>query len=224
MGKHRFFKYLFCLSIILLLSGCSIVYINKQSIDEIVDSILKTDTKLKTVSLEGYSYYLPQGVNLKSSRNLNSVLYYNHSKMYLYVDLVSYYHKVENTYVENSAYYSRKIDINDKSGYLEINQLDEKYFIEYVYNYSKLEAYVKKEDINKTVTVMSYILNSIKFNDSILNSIVGEGSINYNEETFNIFKSNGNDTNNFLDIIEQYDDGRMNSKDEDILDLDENLE
>lgn len=224
MGKHRFFKYLFCLSIILLLSGCSIVYINKQSIDEIVDSILKTDTKLKTVSLEGYSYYLPQGVNLKSSRNLNSVLYYNHNKMYLYVDLVSYYHKVENTYVENSAYYSRKIDINDKSGYLEINQLDEKYFIEYVYNYSKLEAYVKKEDINKTVTVMSYILNSIKFNDSILNSIVGEGSINYNEETFNIFKSNGNDTNNFLDIIEQYDDGRMNSKDEDILDLDENLE
>ena len=224
MGKHRFFKYLFCLSIILLLSGCSIVYINKQSIDEIVDSILKTDTKLKTVSLEGYSYYLPQGVNLKSSRNLNSVLYYNHNKMYLYVDLVSYYHKVENTYVENSVYYSRKIDINDKSGYLEINQLDEKYFIEYVYNYSKLEAYVKKEDINKTVTVMSYILNSIKFNDSILNSIVGEGSINYNEETFNIFKSNGNDTNNFLDIIEQYDDGRMNSKDEDILDLDENLE
>lgn len=224
MGKHRFFKYLFCLSIILLLSGCSIVYINKQSIDEIIDTILKEDSKLKTVSLEGYSYYLPQGVNLKSSRNLNSVLYYNHSKMYLYVDLVSYYHKVENTYVENSAYYSRKIDINDKSGYLEINQLDEKYFIEYVYNYSKLEAYVKKEDINKTVTVMSYILNSIKFNDSILNSIVGEGSINYNEETFNIFKSNGNDTNNFLDIIEQYDDGRMNSKDEDILDLDENLE
>ena len=40
MKKHRFFKCLFCLSIILLLSGCSVVYINKQSIDEIVDEIL----------------------------------------------------------------------------------------------------------------------------------------------------------------------------------------
>ena len=39
MGKHRFFKYLFCLLIILLLSGCSIVYINKQSIDEIINTI-----------------------------------------------------------------------------------------------------------------------------------------------------------------------------------------
>lgn len=224
MGKHRFFKYLFCLAIILLLSGCSVVYINKQSIDEIVDSILSSETKLKTVSLEGYSYYLPHGVNLKSSRNLNSVLYYNHNKMYLYVDLVSYYHKVENTYIENSAYYSKKIDINGKSGYLEITEMENQYFIEFMYNYSKIEAYVKKEDINKNITVMAYILNSIKFNDSILNSIVGEGSINYNEETFNIFKSNGNDGSNFLDIIEQYDDGRMNSKDEDVLDLEEDVE
>ena len=224
MRKHQFFKCLFCLLIILLLSGCSVVYINQQSIDEIVDSILKEDTNLRTVALEGYSYYLPQGVNLKSSRNLNSVLYYNHNKMYLYVDLVSYYYKIDNTYTENSAYYSKKIDINGKSGYLEINQLDNDYFIEFMYNYCKIEAYAKKDDINKTVTVMSYILNSIKFNDSILNSIVGEGSINYNEETFNIFKSNGNDTSNFLDIIEQYDDGRMNSKDEDILDLDEDVE
>lgn len=224
MGKHRFFKYLFCLLIILLLSGCSVVYINRQSIDEIIDTILSSETKLKTVSLEGYSYYLPQGVNLKSSRNLNSVLYYNHNKMYLYVDLVAYYHKVENTYVENSAYYSKKIDINGKSGYLEITELDNQYFIEFMYNYSKIEAYVKKEDINKNITVMAYILNSVKFNDSILNSIVGEGSINYNEEAFNIFKSNGNDGSNFLDIIEQYDDGRMNSKDEDILDLEEDVE
>ena len=223
MGK-QLLKYLFCLSIILLLSGCSIVYINKQSVDEIVNSILSKNTKLKSFALEGYSYYLPQGVNLKSSRNLNSVLYYNHNKMYLYVDLVSYYHKVENTYIENNSYYSKKLDINGKSGYLEINQLENDYFIEFMYNYSKIEAYVKKDDINKTVTVMAYILNSIKFNDSILNSLVGEGSINYNEETFNIFKSSGNDTGDFLDVIRQYDDGRMNSKDEDVLDIDEDLE
>jgi len=224
MKKHRFLKHIFCLSIILLLSGCSVVYINKQSIDEIIDTILSEDTNLKTVSLEGYSYYLPQGVNLKSSRNSNSILYYNHNKMYLYVDLISYYHQIQDTYEENDAYYSRKIELNGKYGYLEITQLENQYFIEFMYNYSKIEAYVSKNDINKTVTVMAYILNSIKFNDSILESLIGEGTLNYNEETFNIFKSNGNDTSDFLDIIEQYDDGRMNSKDEDTLDIDENLE
>ena len=61
-------KKLLCLScMILLLSGCSIVYVDKQPIDEIVDSVITEKTNLKSVSLEGYSYYLPQGVHL--SRN-----------------------------------------------------------------------------------------------------------------------------------------------------------
>ena len=71
--KLRYIKHtILFAAIILLLSGCSIVYINRQSIDEIVYDILKEDTKLKTVSLEGYSYYLPQGVNLKNNSFLNS--------------------------------------------------------------------------------------------------------------------------------------------------------
>ena len=216
---------LLCMSfIILLLSGCSLVYINKQSMDDII-SILGNDTKLKSISIEGYSYYLPQGVNLKESRALNSVLYYNSSKMYLYVDLVSYYHKIENTYkVSNSSFYSKKIDINGKSGYLEINELEDKYFIAFMYNYSKIEGYVKKDDLNKTLTQMAYILNSIKFNDAVLASLIGEDKINYNGETFNIFKANGNEGTNYLDVIDQYDTNRKNSKDEDVLELNENIE
>ena len=87
-------KLLFLSCMILLLSGCSIVYVDKQSIDEIIDSILIDDTNLKSVSLEGYSYFLPQGVSLSRNDAGNSMLYYNHKKMYLYVDLISYYHKV----------------------------------------------------------------------------------------------------------------------------------
>ena len=226
MVKPKFFEYIFCMIfIILLLSGCSIVYINSQSIDEIINNTLSSNSKLKTVSLEGYSYYLPQGVSLKSSRGLNSTLYYNHNKMYLYVDLVSYFHKVENDYVKvEDVYYSSEININDKKGYIEITKLEDEYFIEFMYNYSKLEAYVEESNINKTVTVMGYILNSVKFSDSVIDSLVGTGAINYNEETFNIFKSNGNDGGTFLDVVEQNDDGRMNSKDEDILEIEENLE
>lgn len=215
---------LFIISIILLLSGCSVVNINKQTIDETIVSVLKDDISLKTVSLDGYSYYLPQGVNLKVSKNLNSVLYYNHNKMYMYVDLISYYHKVENKYnTVDTAFYSKKIDINDKSGYIEITEIsDNKYFIEFMFNYSKIETYSNKKNINKTLTVMAYILNSVKYHDSLLDSLIGEGSIKYTEEQFDIFKSNGNDTS-LLEYSEQFDDGRKNSKDEDILILDENV-
>ena len=210
--------------IILLVSGCSIVNINEQSIDKIVSDILVDDTNLKTISLEGYSYYLPQGVSLKSNNFMNSILYYNHKKMYLYVDLISYYYKVENSYKTNDNYYSQKIDINNKTGYLEITELDNEYFVEFMYNYSKLEAYVKKENLKQTITVMAYILNSIKYQDSVIDSLIGEGTLNYKEEQFNIYKSNGNDEQDFLDIAEQYDDGRKNSKEEDILDIDKNVE
>lgn len=226
MVKLKFLKHIFCLIfIILLLSGCSVVYINNQTIDEIIDTTLGKSSNLKTASLKGYSYYLPQGVSLKSSKGLNSVLYYNHNKMYLYVDLVSYFNKVEDNYNSvDTAYYSKEIDVDNKKGYLEITQVDNNYFIEFMYNYSKIEAYAEKDDINKTITIMGYILNSIKYSDSVVDSLVGTGAINYDEENFNIFKSSGNDGGTFLDVIEQNDDGRMNSKDEDVLDIEENLE
>ena len=218
-------KKLLCLSaMILLLSGCSVVYINEQSIDEIVSSIISEETNLKSVSLEGYSYFLPQGVSLNRSENENSVLYYNHKKMYLYVDLISYYHKVDSNYVKNyDAYYSLPINNNGKKGYLEITQISTNYFIEFMYHYSKIEAYVSEQDINKTITVMAYILNSVDFNDSVIESLVGDNLLNYSEEQFNIFKPNG-EQSDYLDFIEQYDDGRSDSKDEDVLELEGNVE
>lgn len=209
---------------ILLLSGCSIVYIDKQSLDEIIDDVLVADSNLKSVSLEGYSYYLPQGVSLSRNDAGNSVLSYNRKKMYLYVDLISYYHKVNSDYTENkNFYYSKAIDKNGYKGYLVISEVSDNYFIEFMYRYGKMEAYVSKEDLNKTVTVMAYILNSLKYNDAILDSVIGENSLNYSEEIFNIFKPNGEESD-FLDYVEIYDDGRTDSKNEDVLELEGNIE
>ena len=179
---------------------------------------------LKNVSLKGYSYYLPQGVSLKSSNNGNSKLYYNRKKMYLYVDLISYYHKVDYKYEKvNNAYYSKSINKNGYKGYLVITEINNKYFIEFMYKYSKIEAYINKNDLNETITKMAYILNSINFNDNVIESLVGNNSLNYKEEQYDIFKPNGEESN-FLDIIKQYDDGRSESKDEDTLELDTNIE
>lgn len=218
-------KKILCLSfLILLLSGCSIVYIDRQTIDEIIDTILVDNVNLKNVSHRGYSYYLPQGVSLNNTNNDNSILYYNHKKMYLYVDLISYYHHIDYKYEKlNNVYYQKSINKNGYKGYLVITDINDKYFIEFMYKYSKIEAYVNKNDVNKTITQMAYILNSISFNDSVIESLVGENALNYREEQFDIFKPNGEESN-FLDFVEQYDDGRSESKDEDILDLETDME
>lgn len=217
-------KLMFLSCMILLLSGCSMVYVEKQSYQEIVSSIITGNTNLKSVSLEGYSYFLPQKVSLNRCDQRNSILYYNHKKMYLYVDLISYYHKVDSNYEYNkNSYFSMPIDIAGYKGYLEINKVSNRYFVEFMYHYSKIEAYIDEDDLKDTVTVMAYILNSIQINDSVLESLVGNNSLNYSEEQFNIFQPNG-EQSDLLDYLEQYDDGRINSKNEDILDLDKNLE
>lgn len=207
-------------TILLFLSGCSVVNINKQSIDEVVGSILSTETDLRTVSMDGYSYFLPQGVSLKTNIKENSILFYNHKKMFLYVDMVSYYNKVQNDFVsDDSVYYSKSLNYKDKFGYLHITEHDTKYFVEFMYNYSKIEAYVEKEELNKTLSVMAYILNSVDYNDILLDSMIGPDSYNSTEEQFNIFRPNSNDST-YLDYIEKYDKGRTTGKDEDTLELD----
>ena len=212
-------KILVILSLAFLVSGCSMVTIEEQSFDEILHSVIQENFQLENVSLEGYSYYLPKGVLLKRSNSLNSELYYNHRKMYLYVDVYSYYHKVDFTYEVNpDSYYSQAIDLYGKKGYLEITQISTNYFVEFMYNYAKIEAYVDEDDLKKTVTQMAYILNSVDFKDAILDTLVGENELDYNEENFNIFKPT-REEGDFLDYEEQYDNGEDQIIDEDNIDL-----
>ena len=181
-------------SLILLFSGCSVVHINEQSYEEIVNDVLKEDFNIKNVSFSGYSYYLPKGVLLKKNHSLNSVLYYNHKKMYLYVDLLSYYHKVKNDYeTSKDNYYSLKIDQNGKQGYLEITQI-------------------------------AYILNSIRYQDTVLSTLIGDNSLDYNEENFNIFKAT-REEGSFLDYEEQdRSQGDEKIKDENKLEIEDKVE
>lgn len=212
-------KILMILSLAFLVSGCSMVMIEEQSFDEILHSVIQENFQLENVSLEGYSYYLPKGVLLKRSSSLNSELYYNHRKMYLYVDVYSYYHKVDFTYEVNpDSYYSQAIDLYGKKGYLEITQISTNYFVEFMYNYAKIEAYVDEDDLKKTVTQMAYILNSVDFKDTILDTLIGENELDYNEENFNIFKPT-REEGDFLDYEEQYDNGEDQIIDEDNIDL-----
>ena len=53
---------LLAIVMILLLTGCTVVRINTDSIDTIVDVLLSKDNNLYNRVGRGYKYYIPRGV------------------------------------------------------------------------------------------------------------------------------------------------------------------
>lgn len=218
-------KRLFVLIVIfgLFLTGCSVTNLNGKNIDDIVNTILVKKSKLKNTNFDGYSYYSPRGLYFINKNDYNSILRDNNNNYYyMYTDVVSYYHKIEKTYKENAdAYYSKTIKNKDKFGYIEINKEDTYYFIELMYNYTKIEAYVKEKNLDDALTNICTILSSVKYNDKVLATTVGENELSYKEETFNIFKTKKKATD-FLDYVKEYDNVSKDKKDEDNLKIEEN--
>jgi len=196
-------KIILFLFIILFVTGCSIQRIDMNDKDIIVDTILSKDIKLYNRISKGYKYYLPKGVKILNYNEYNEKLFSNNNIYYLYVDIVSYYYKTDFNYSKNiNSYYYR--DLN-KKGYIDIiKSSDDKYFISYMYNYAKMESIVSYEQINDTIKDMTYILSSIKYNNLIIDSFIGENILNYSEEKYKIEKPKENDQT-FLDYVNTYD-------------------
>lgn len=214
------------LGILLFVSGCSVISIDDNSIDGIVSSVLSYESDLANQSLQGYKYYLPKGVRQITQTSTNTVLLDQKNYYYLYVDTVAYYHHTEEEYQErDDRYYSRSLDYNGNMGYLEINVVNDKYFIEMMYHYAKIEAYVTKEDLTVALTNICTILSSIRYNDSVLATLVGDNVLNYKEESFDIFKPK-REEGNFLDYVEQfgtYQDIDNEIPDEDTIEIEEEI-
>ena len=109
------------LLLILILTGCSVVRIDTNSLDNIVDVVLSKNNTLYNKDGQGYKYYIPNGVTHIDTDDLSHTLYYKGEYLYLYVDIVSYYYKNKIEYKKNDyAYFSKKINRNDKTGYVEV--------------------------------------------------------------------------------------------------------
>ena len=107
--------------------------------------------------------------------------------------------------LNKESHYSKRLNYNNKTGYIQIDKTASKYFVQFVYNYAKMEAYVEEKDLASVVDNMCYILRSIKFHDSILESLVGENILNYKEENFTLFKADSS-KESFLDVVSKYED------------------
>ena len=201
-------KVILLLLLLILVTGCSVKQLANDSINTNLDTILSKKSKYTNKNAVGYQYYIPNGVITLEVNEFNQTLYSNGNKYYLYADVVSYYHKKKKQYkVNESAYLSRTLEYRKKDGYLEINEDSGKYYIEMMFNYAKMEAYVKKSEINDTVINMSYILSSIKYNDDIIETLLGKSKYKLSEdETYNIFNTKKEvKSSKFLDYVNEYD-------------------
>ena len=190
--------------VILLTTGCTFKKLDSYDFPKNMNYLLSKKNKLYNVYYDGYKYYLPKGVTFINKDDYNALLkdQYN-NKYYLYVDLISYYHEVENSYdINNESYYSKKLDINKKNGYIQIDEYDGKYFIQFVYNYVKIESYVDKVNLSRSINNMCYILRSFKFNDSVIESLIGEQALDYKEIEYSLFKADSS-KESYLDVVER---------------------
>ncbi len=210
-------KVILLITITFFLTGC--VNINNSSYEEIINYALNNENiKLKSKSTNGYSYYLPRGLKLIENTKNNVIFKNDKYRLYMYVDIISYYNKRKETYKENNqSLFSKSIEKNEKFGYLEINlQEDNEYLVEIMYNYAKIEVIVDECDLKDMVSKALAILSTISYNDKILENMIGEDILNYSEVEFNIFETVKNDSN----IIE-YDENSGNSENnEDVPDTD----
>ena len=187
----------------IFLVGCT--PIQEMTLLEIIDVGTNRTVEVYNKYRKGYKYNLPKGLDVVDNSEYNEVIESRDYVYYLYVDAVSYYNKVIEKYEENSkAYVSMQINYQDKYGYLEINQLDEeKYFIEIMYNYAKIEVIVYEHDIKKSVTYAMSVLASVSYNDNVIKSYLANSVLDSVEESFDIFEIVGSD--NYLEFTQDVD-------------------
>lgn len=204
MGIKRIIIIISCL---LIFTGCSIDNISNDDINENVDIILSNKIKFSNKDAIGYQFYLPSHMNVKKVNDYNQEITSNGVLYYLYADVVSYYYKVDNNYkIDKKAYISKKLKYNNKTGYLEVNKDGDKYFVEMMFNYAKMEALTSKYDLVDCISNMSYVLSSVKYNKKVLETLVGSKKYDLSEnETYDIFKSKKKSDGNFLDYVNEYD-------------------
>ncbi len=196
-------KIIIFIIIVFGLTGC--VNIKKDDISSLVDKIVSSKIRLSNEYRTGYKYYLPTNMNVTYSGLMNETINDGKYNYYLYVDLVSFFNSEKASYVKHeNSFFSKEITFDNKTGYLEIFTKNNKYLIEIIYNYAKIEVIVDKEFINEAVSNSLIVLSSIEYNKSIIDNLIGDNILSYSEEKFTIFDDKTRNSN-FLEYVQEFD-------------------
>ena len=191
--------------LLIIFFSCGCTSIESQSYEDIIDSALRNTIRTTNITRAGYKYYLPQGMRLIEYEGSNEIISHNNDTYYLYVDYVSYYNKVVEEYEEKTdVVYSKALKNGDSFGYIEIkNTSNDKYFIEIMYNYAKIEVIVDENALSESIAYAMTLLSSIQYQDTVLKSLMGEDVLSSNEVEHNIFETAQTESG-YLEIVEEY--------------------
>ena len=195
-------KLILILAMLFITTGC--VCVQTASIEEIIDDILTSKISVYNHNNEGFKYYLPSGMTVSYKDEYNEIVKSDGYSYYLYVDLVRFYNGIQNTYKEvEDIYYSHVFENDNKKGVVNIyNEGKGIYLINVEYNYSKIEAHVKKEDINLAVTKSLLIVTSVKYNKNVISNMLGK-DLTTTEEEVNVFEI-ADDSSTYLQVDDTY--------------------
>ena len=196
------YKKILFICFIFLLAGCTNIN-DSQDYVSLVKNCFTSKNVVNDVSL-GYKYYVPKGVEKIHDYDYNQVFLSNDSSIYLYVDIISYYYKKDlQSQKTGKEFYYETFQKGNKKGYIKIEQEGDTYFVNIVYHYSKIEFYSDFNHLNKLITLSSVMLNSITYNDTVIEKVL-EGNLGeFSEFTYEVKKPDGS-SSNFSQYLEEY--------------------
>lgn len=198
-------KKLLLIMTLFILVGCNNKNINNMAFNEIIDEEIKEVEKYTNINNKGYKYYLPNEFSLSKDLNYIQELISKNNKYYLNIDAISYYYKnkIEAKH-DSSDYEYYEFDYKDKAGYLKIEKNNDKFFIELCYNYAIIEVEVEESELRYAVSRSIMILNSIKYNDLVIEKYIVENDLESSETVYKIPEpENKNSNKNILEYIDE---------------------
>ena len=191
------------LSLILVTSACT--NLNNLDYKDNINEVIKSNSnnKLYNHVVNGYKYYLPKYMSVKNMINFNEKINSNDYTYYLYLDVVSFNSKKQDK-INKKCDINYEFKQNNSEGYLCVNNINNEYLVEIVYNYAKIEVKVAKNDLNEAINNGIIILSTIKYDSDLISKMIGESKLDGSEETLNIFKDTKS-KDDFLDVVEEYD-------------------
>ena len=191
------------IAIILLLTGCTKI---SDNLDQMVDAIMAEDGNYVNTVSTGYELYIPTGVKQIVDNEYNQQFKIKDRYIYLYVDTISYYYKNVLNYKSknNYDYYYRELLLNNKSGYIGISKSeDDLYFVEVVYNYSKVEFYADYRELPFILANVLMVQKSIKYNDNLIDLELGNNNTDGREIKYELDRPK-NSQSTFSVVLQEY--------------------
>lgn len=202
------YKKIILITLSFFLFGCT-SNINQMTFREIIDESIQEEKTFVNINNKGYKYHLPSEFTIVEDNDYIQKLSSKNRTYYMNIDIVSYYYKnrLETKHsLDDYEYYT--FDNGNKQGYLKITKNSKNFVVELCYNYAIIEVEVEESELRYAVSRGILILDSIKYNDLVIEKYIVENSIENSETVYNIPKPENKENNkNVLEYIEESDPG-----------------